>query len=66
MESYPHESAVAHPDGSFTTVLAVSEPAWLERLLLTLGPDARVEAPSDLVTLGADAARRLRRRYVES
>jgi proteasome accessory factor C len=64
-ESYPHESATVHPDGSVTTVLAVSEPAWLERLLLTLGPDARVEAPADLVTLGAEAARRLRRRYAD-
>ena len=47
-------------------VLAVSEPAWLERLLLALGPDARVVAPADLVTLGADAAARLRLRYEES
>ena len=33
-------------DGSLEIVLAVSEQAWLERLLLRLGPDARVVAPA--------------------
>ena len=63
VESHPHESASRTRDGSWQIVLAVSEPTWLERLLLALGPDARVVAPSDLVTLGAEAATRLRRRY---
>ena len=47
-------------------VLAVSEPAWLERLLLGLGPDATVVAPPTSSTLGADAAARLRARYARS
>jgi proteasome accessory factor C len=63
IESYPHESAKRRADGSFELVLAVSETAWLERLLLTLGPDAQVVAPAGLRGLGAAAARRLRNRY---
>jgi proteasome accessory factor C len=63
VESHPHESASRARDGSWKVVLAVSEPTWLERLLLALGPDARVVDPADLVALGADAAIRLRRRY---
>jgi proteasome accessory factor C len=63
VESHPHESATQRRDGSWEVVLAVSEPAWLERLLVTLGPDATVTAPAEMVTLGASAARRLRARY---
>jgi proteasome accessory factor C len=66
VESHPHESARRRKDGSWEVVLAVSEPAWLERLLVSLGPDATVVAPAELVTLGASAAARLRRRYRES
>ena len=44
-------------------VLAVSEPAWLERLLLSLGPDVSVEAPTEFGDLAARAATRLRARY---
>jgi proteasome accessory factor C len=64
VESHPHESATRRKDGSWDVVLAVSEPAWLERLLVGLGPDATVVAPPDLVELGASAAVRLRARYV--
>ena len=53
-------------DGTSEVVLAISETAWLERLLVALGPDARVEAPPELVTLGATAAARLRQRYADS
>ena len=63
VESYPSEEAEERPDGSWRVVLAVSEPAWLERLLLRLGPDARVTAPAELRPAGAEAARRLLRRY---
>jgi proteasome accessory factor C len=63
VESHPHESATRRKDGSWDVVLAVSEPAWLERLLLGLGPDATVVAPPELVDLGARAAARLRARY---
>ncbi len=37
--------------------------AWLERLLLRLGPDARVEEPPGDHRLAADAARRILARY---
>jgi proteasome accessory factor C len=63
VESHPHESARRRRDGSWDVVLAVSEPAWLERLLLTLGPDATVVAPAEMVPLRATAAARLRARY---
>ena len=35
VESYPHERAKQRRDGGWDVVLAVSEPAWLERLLLS-------------------------------
>ena len=63
VESHPHESATRADDGAWQVVLAVSEPAWLERLLVALGPDATVVAPAELTELGAQAAARLRRRY---
>jgi proteasome accessory factor C len=63
VESYPFEGAEERPDGSWRVVLAVSERAWLERLLLRLGPAARVLAPPELRAVGAEAARRLLTRY---
>jgi proteasome accessory factor C len=62
-EAYPTESVTERPDGSLEIVLAVSESAWLERLLLRLGPDARTIAPADFAPLAADAARRILGRY---
>ena len=38
-EAYPAESTTTRPDGTIEVVLAVSEPAWLERLLVRLGPE---------------------------
>jgi proteasome accessory factor C len=63
VESYPSEQAQERPDGSWRVVLAVSERAWLERLLLQLGPAARVLAPPELRAVGAEAAKRLLTRY---
>jgi proteasome accessory factor C len=63
VESYPTEAAQARPDGSWKVVLAVSERAWLERLLLRLGPLARVVEPPELADVGAQAASRLLARY---
>ena len=63
VESYPSEEVEERPDGSWLVVLAVSERAWLERLLLELGPAARVVAPAELQTVGAEAADRLLTRY---
>jgi len=63
VESYPSEEVEERPDGSWRVVLAVSERAWMERLLLELGPAARVVAPASLQTVGAEAADRLLTRY---
>jgi proteasome accessory factor C len=63
VESYPHESAAQLEDGSWEVVLAVSEPAWLERLLLSLGPDADVVTPPEAAALAPEAATRILARY---
>jgi proteasome accessory factor C len=41
-EQYPVESVSERKDGTLDVTLAVSERAWLERLLLRLGGDAKV------------------------
>jgi len=43
--------------------LFVGGEAWLERLLLRLGPDARVLDPPEFRSLASDAATRILRRY---
>jgi proteasome accessory factor C len=62
-ESFPAESVEERPDGGQRVTLAVSENAWLERLLLRAGPEARVVAPDESVEIGPAAARRLLARY---
>ncbi len=60
LEYYPTESVVPEPDGGFTVELAIGSVAWLERLLLRLGPDAVVlDASEGLDAIGAASARRL-------
>ncbi|QGG95291.1 helix-turn-helix transcriptional regulator [Actinomarinicola tropica] len=64
VEQYPHEHLEERPDGRLDVTLAVSARRWLERLLLRLGPAAEVvTADGDLPDAGADAARRVLRRY---
>jgi proteasome accessory factor C len=63
VESHPTESVAPLAGGAHRVVMAISEPAWLERLLLTLGPGARVEGPEAFTGLAAGAAARLRARY---
>ena len=65
-EAYPAESTTTRPDGTIEVVLAVSEPAWLERLLIRLGPEASVIGPEAARRAGVDAARRVLARYAES
>jgi proteasome accessory factor C len=61
VEQYPVEAAEPLGDGRWRVRLVASERAWLERLLLRLGPDARVvEGPPDVAR---DAASRLLARY---
>lgn len=62
-EAYPSESVTERPDGGLDVVLAVSEPAWLERLLLRLGPDAELIAPRPPPGNRAAVARRVLGRY---
>ncbi len=62
-EAYPAEAVTERADGSLEVVLAVSEPSWLEQLLLRLGPEARVVAPTALRDAGPEAARRILQRY---
>lgn len=63
IEAFPAESVEEADDGSSTVTLAVSERAWLERLLLRLGPHARVLAPPQWQETAAVAARRVLGRY---
>jgi proteasome accessory factor C len=61
VEQYPCEKVEERAKGRIRATLKVSERGWLERLLLQLGPDARVVKGDRSV--GADAARRLLKRY---
>ena len=62
-DAYPAESITTRPDGTLEVELAISEPAWLERLMVRLGPEARVVRPESARRAGADAARRVLARY---
>ena len=62
-ESYPVESVEEMADGRLKVVLVASERAWLERLLLRLGPAAEVLDPAEVRVEAAQAARRLLARY---
>ncbi len=61
VEQYPSERVDELEDGAVRVTLAVSERAWLERLLLRLGPRARMVAGDG--TVAPAAAKRLLRRY---
>lgn len=63
LESVPLEEVRPLRAGWHEVVVAVGGRAWLERLLLQLGPHAGVLSPPDLVAAGADAARKVLRHY---
>src|SRR5439155_11326472 len=66
LEQYPIENLEELGGGRCRVQLAVSGRAWLERLLLRLGREARVVAvdgPQDLGQAGENAACRLLARY---
>lgn len=66
VESYAVDEVETAPDGRLRVTLPVSGRPWLARVLLQLGPRARVlEARGDdsLATCGVEAARRLLARY---
>jgi proteasome accessory factor C len=62
-ESYPAEAVDETTDGRLRVRLAVSEPAWLARLLLRVGRHASVDDPAEMRTVAADAAARIEARY---
>ena len=62
-ESAPAESVEELPDGRQRIVVPVSEPAWLERILLQVGPQAVVVHPPEWRDTGRAAAERVRARY---
>ena len=62
-DSYPVEAVHAGADGHIEIVLPVSASAFLERLLLGLGPAARVLDPPEARQLVAAAATRILARY---
>lgn len=66
VEQYPVEQVTTNRDGRLRVVLAVSEPAFLERLLLALGPDARLVDDDGTGLSAAAAARRVLARYRDS
>lgn len=61
VETHPVESVDELPGGWLRVQLRVSQKAWLERLLLRLGPSARAVRGADGVAAGA--ARRILARY---
>jgi proteasome accessory factor BC len=64
LESVPLRAVGRAADGTVTdVVLDVSGTAWFERLLLQLGPYARVVSPPEMTGLAAVAARRVLARY---
>jgi len=66
VESHPTERVDTRPDGTIEATLVVASPVWLERLLLRLGPAARIVAldpPLADPDPAAAAARRVLARY---
>jgi proteasome accessory factor C len=63
-EQYPVEAVEELDDGGLRVTLAIAARPWFERLLLRLGPTARViEAPADLTDAGPRVASRILARY---
>jgi proteasome accessory factor C len=63
VESIPASGPPEMVDGRLEIELFVGGDAWLERLLLRLGPDARVVEPPEYRSLAATAASRVLERY---
>ena len=63
IDSIPSAGPREEVDGRVELELFVGGDAWLERLLLRLGPDARVLDPPEYRSLAAEAASRILRRY---
>jgi proteasome accessory factor C len=62
-ESYPVESIEERKNGRLKVRMAISGPAFLERLLLRAGPTSKVVEPKELKSAARDAAARVLSRY---
>ena len=65
LDSLPYDERKTERGGRERVVVPVSGAAFLERLLLRLGPAAEVVAPPSAQDLRAAAAARILRRYQE-
>ncbi len=63
VESVPVAGPAETADGRVEIEVFVGGNAWLERLLLRLGPEARVVEPPEYRTLASEAAARVLARY---
>ena len=62
-ERYPVETQTQRDNGDLRVRIAVTERAFLERLLVRLGPDARVVEPAEWRSVAVEPARRILARY---
>lgn len=62
-ERFPTESVLRRDNGNLRVTLAITEPAFLSRLLLRLGPDVIVVEPPEWRAAGVEPARRILDRY---
>ena len=63
LDSIPVEEARDLPEDAHDVTLYAGSTAWLERLLLQVGPEGALVAPAELADVGPGAARRLLARY---
>ncbi len=63
LDSIPVEEVHGLPGDAFDVTLYAGSTAWLERLLLQVGPGGTLVAPAELAEAGPGAARRLLARY---
>jgi len=67
VEQYPCRDVVEHDDGTVEVTLTVTAVPWFERLLVRLGPAARMlgdDTEDGLAGVGRDAADRIAARYL--
>ncbi|MBA3652764.1 MAG: WYL domain-containing protein [Actinobacteria bacterium] len=62
-ETYPVEGVRELKNGRLRVQLAISGPAFLERLLLRVGPTAKVVEPKEMAEIAQQAARKVLARY---
>jgi predicted DNA-binding transcriptional regulator YafY len=63
LDSVPVDEVRPMPGEAFDVTLYAGNTAWLERLLLQVGPEGSLVAPAELADVGPEAARRLLERY---